>query len=169
LAPAVAAELRARKDTKGQQRLLPARMAASGQFTAAQIAEQNGISRRRFFDWMNALKAGGLAGLLQRQHGGGAAALVQAAALTELKAGLAQGRWKRAREIQQWLRERHAVRLKLTGVYYWLANWAGLESAAQDPRKKGRGASRRVSAHALRAVDELERGWWQAGARVGGR
>jgi transposase len=45
--------------------------------TAAQIAEQLGISRRRFFDWTNALKAGGLARLLERQHGGGAAPQVQ--------------------------------------------------------------------------------------------
>jgi transposase len=132
LAQAVAAELRACKDAKGQQRLLAARMAASGQFTAAQIAEQIGISRRRFFDWMNALKTGGLERLLQRQHGGGAAAQVQMAALTELKAGLTQGRWKRAKEIQQWLRERHAVKLKLTGVYYWLGKLGGV---LKVPRK----------------------------------
>lgn len=126
VAQAVVAELRSCKDTKCQQRLLAARMAASGQFTAAQIAAQIGISRRRFFDWMNALKAGGLAGLLRRQHGGGAAAQVRAAALAELQAGLAQGRWKRAKEIQQWLRERHAVKLKLTGVYYWLGKLGGV-------------------------------------------
>jgi transposase len=132
LALAVAAALRGCKDTKGQQRLLAARMAASGQFTAVQIAEQLGISRRRFFDWMNALKAGGLAGLLRRQHGGGAVAQVQVAALTELKAGLAQGRWKRAKEIQQWLRERHAVRLQLTGIYYWLGKLGGV---LKVPRK----------------------------------
>ena len=72
LAQAVAKELRTCQDVKSQQRLLAARLAASGQLTAAQIAEQLGISRRRFFDWMNALKAGGLAGLLERQHGGGA-------------------------------------------------------------------------------------------------
>jgi predicted ArsR family transcriptional regulator len=64
LAQAVAEELRTCKDVKSQQRLLAARLAASGQMTAAQIAEQLGVSRRRFFDWMNALKAGGLAGLL---------------------------------------------------------------------------------------------------------
>ncbi|MGZ5700600.1 MAG: MBL fold metallo-hydrolase [Burkholderiales bacterium] len=60
LAQAVAVELRICKDVKSQQRLLAARLAASGQLTAAQIAEQLGISRRRFFDWMNALKAAGL-------------------------------------------------------------------------------------------------------------
>jgi transposase len=132
LAQAVAHELRACKDTKSQQRLLAARMAASGQFTAAQIAEQNGISRRRFFDWMNALKAGGLAGLLQREHGGGAPARVSGSALAELQAGLRQGRWKRAKEIQHWLRERHAVKFKLPGIYYWLGKLGGV---LKVPRK----------------------------------
>lgn len=72
LAQAVAVELKVCRDVKKQQRLLAARFAASGQFTADQIAEQLGISRRRFFDWINALKAGGIAGLLERKHGGGA-------------------------------------------------------------------------------------------------
>jgi transposase-like protein len=89
----VTVELLTCKDVKSQQRLLAARLAASGQFTAAQIAEQLGISRRSFFDWMNALKAGGLAGLLERQHGGDA--------LQELQAGLRSGRWKRANEAFQ--------------------------------------------------------------------
>jgi len=132
LAQAVAAELRTCQDVKSQQRLLAARLAASGQMTAAQIAEQLGISRRRFFDWMNALRAGGLAGLLERQHGGGAAPQVRGAALQELQAGLRSGRWKRAKEIQHWLRERHAVGLKLSGVYYWLGKSGGV---LKVPRK----------------------------------
>ncbi|HOW65769.1 MAG TPA: IS630 family transposase [Candidatus Paceibacterota bacterium] len=132
LAQAIADQWRSCTDTKSQQRLLAARMAASGEFTANQIAEQIGISRRRFFDWMNALKAGGLERLLQRQHGGGASARVQGAALIELQAGLAQGRWKRAKEIQHWLWKRHAVPLKLTGVYYWLGKLGGV---LKVPRK----------------------------------
>lgn len=132
LAQAVSAELRICKDTKVQQRLLAARMAASGQFTAAQIAEQIGISRRRFFDWMNALKAGGIDRLLQRQHGGGAPPQVHGSALAQLQEGLREGRWKRAKEIQQWLRDRHAVKLKLPGVYYWLGKLGGV---LKVPRK----------------------------------
>ena len=132
LAQAVAVELRTCQDVKSQQRLLAARLAASGQMTAAQIAEQLGISRRRFFDWMNALKAGGLAGLLERQHGGGAAPQVKGDACKELLAGLQSGRWKRAKEIQQWLRDRHQIRLKLPGVYYWLGKLGGV---LKVPRK----------------------------------
>ena len=132
LAQAVVAELGVCQDVKNQQRLLAARLAASGQMTAAQIAEQLGISRRRFFDWMNALKAGGVAGLLERQHGGGAVPQVRGEALKALLAGLRTGRWKRAREIQHWLRQEHGVGLKLPGVYYWLGKLGGV---LKVPRK----------------------------------
>ena len=132
LAQAVASELRTCREVKSQQRLLAARLATSGQLTAAQIAEQLGISRRRFFDWMNALKAGGLAGLLERQHGGGAVPQVQGQALQELQAGLQTGRWKRAKEIQHWLRQEHGVGLKLPGIYYWLGKLGGV---LKVPRK----------------------------------
>jgi len=64
LAGAVSKALKECKEVRAHQRLLAARLAASGQMTAAQIAEQIGISRRRFFDWMNALKSGGVKALL---------------------------------------------------------------------------------------------------------
>lgn len=81
---------------------------------------------------MNALKTGGIAGLLQRRHGGGAPPRVFGVALTELQKGLRTGRWKRAQEIQQWLRERHGVSLQLAGVYYWLGKLGGV---LKVPRK----------------------------------
>ena len=84
IAQALDVELQTCQDVKNQQRLLAARLAASGQLTAAQIAGQLGISRRCFFDWMNALKGGGLAGLLERQHRGGAVTQVRGDALKEL-------------------------------------------------------------------------------------
>jgi len=132
LAQRVATQLRTCQDVNDQQRLLAMRMAASGQFTAAQIAEQMGISRRQFFHWVNALKTGGVAGLLEREHGGGAAPQVRGKILEEFLAGLEQGRWKRAKEIQQWLEQRHHVRLALTGVYYWLGKLGGV---LKVPRK----------------------------------
>ena len=73
LAKAVAEALAQCDEVGDQQRLLAMRLAASGQLTAAQIAEQLGISRRQFFNWVNALKKGGVEGLLAREHGGGAA------------------------------------------------------------------------------------------------
>ncbi len=112
--------------------MLAMRMAASGQFTAAQIAQHLGVSRRQFFNWVEALKAGGVPGLLAREHGGGAKPQVQGRTLEELLLGLKRGRWKRAREIQQWLSSEHQVQLGLPGVYYWLGKLGGV---LKVPRK----------------------------------
>jgi transposase len=115
-----------------QQRLLAMRLACSGQLTAAQIAEQVGISRRQFFNWIGNLKAGGVSQLLTREHRGGRAPQVQGKVLEEFQAGLKAGRWKRAKEIQQWLRSQHQVKLGLKGVYYWLGKLGGV---LKVPRK----------------------------------
>jgi len=80
----LAAALPHSQDITARQRLLAIRLAASGQLTAAQIAEQIGISRRQFFHWVNALKAGGVEKLLRRDHGG-QPAQVQGTVLTELR------------------------------------------------------------------------------------
>jgi transposase len=132
MAPVVVDELRSCKDVGDQQRLLAMRMAASGQFTAAQIAEQVGISRRQFFHWVSALKAGGVDGLLERDHAGGSVPQIAGKVLDELLAGLKEGKWKRAKEIQQWLKSQHQVKLGLTGVYYWLGKLGGV---LKVPRK----------------------------------
>ena len=132
LAEAVREALAGCKDTTAQKRLLTMRLAASGQFSAGQIAAQMGISRRQFFHWVKALKAGGMTGLLARRHGGGARPQITGRALAELQAGLEQGRWKRAKEIQQWLRQRHRKKLSLKGVYYWLGKLGGV---LRVPRK----------------------------------
>jgi transposase len=128
----VAAALRTCQDVKAQQRLLAMRLAASGQLTAAQIAEQVGISRRQFFNWVKALKEDGVADLLVREHKGGTPPKVQGPVLAELQAGLKAGRWKRAKEIQQWLRTQHQVKVGLKGVYYWLGKLGGV---LKVPRK----------------------------------
>jgi putative transposase len=132
LAGAVAAALADCKEVQSHRRLLAMRLAASGQFTAAQIAEQIGVSRRQFFHWVSALKAGGVEQLLEREHGGGQPAQVRGNALSELQAGLQTGRWKRAKEIQQWLRQRHETKLTVKGVYYWLGKLGGV---LKVPRK----------------------------------
>ena len=62
-AKAVAEALATCEDAGDQQRLLAMRLAASGQLTAAQIAEQLGVSRRQFFNWVSALKEGGVEAL----------------------------------------------------------------------------------------------------------
>ena len=131
-AKAVAAALGTCHNVPDQRRLLAMRLAASGQLTAAQIAEQVGISRRQFFNWVSALKEGGIEGLLRREHGGGSAPVVRGRVLEEFQAGLKAGQWKRAKDIQQWLQRRHQVKLGLKGVYYWLGKLGGV---LKVPRK----------------------------------
>lgn len=120
------------EDVSDQQRLLAMRLACGGQLTAAQIAEQVGISRRQFFNWVELLKAEGVAGLLANRHRGGPPPKVTGPVLAAFQAGLKAGRWKRAKEIQHWLRSEHAVKLGLKGVYYWLGKLGGV---LKVPRK----------------------------------
>ena len=131
-AAAVAAALPTCQNVKDQQRVLAMRLAASGELTAAQIAHHVGISRRQFFNWVTALKQGGVPALLERKHGGGAPPQVTGKVLEALRAGLKAGQWKRAKEIQQWLRQEHRVELSLKGVYYWLGKLGGV---LKVPRK----------------------------------
>lgn len=132
LAAAVTAALGQCDKVGDQQRLLAMRLACSGELTAEQIAEQVGISRRQFFNWLKALKDDGVAGLLRREHGGGAKPQIKGRILEEFQAGLKSGRWKRAKEIQHWLRSQHQVKLGLKGVYYWLGKLGGV---LKVPRK----------------------------------
>jgi|SRR5450631_928590 transposase len=120
------------EDVSDQQRLLAMRLACGGQLTAAQIAEQVGISRRQFFNWVGLLKADGVAGLLANNHRGGPPPKVKGKVLEAFQAGLKAGRWKRAKEIQHWLRSEHQVKLGLKGVYYWLGKLGGV---LKVPRK----------------------------------
>jgi transposase-like protein len=112
-AKAVAVALATCTDVNDQQRLLAMRLAASGQLTADQIAQQVGIRRRQFFNWVSALKQGGVTALLARAHGGGSPPQVKGKVLAEFQAGLQAGQWKRAKEIQQWLRRQHQIQLGL--------------------------------------------------------
>jgi transposase len=132
MAQEITAALAACTDVVGQQRLLAMRLALSGQLTAGQIAEQVGISRRQFFNWVNILKEQGVAPLLKRDHKGGAPPKITGRTLAELQAGLKKGRWKRAKEIQHWLRTEQQVKLGLKGVYYWLGKLGGV---LKVPRK----------------------------------
>ena len=135
-AKALADALATCQDISDQQRLLAMRLAASGQLTAAQIAEQLGISRRSVLsNWVSALKEGGIEGLLRREHGGGPAhrgARSSGARRVSSRLESAAYQWKRAKEIQHWLRSEHQVKLGLKGVYYWLGKLGGV---LKVPRK----------------------------------
>ena len=126
LAQAVAEALPQCQEAKAFQRLLAMRLAAQGEFTAQQIADHVGISRRQFFNWVDRLKTDGVEGLLHHRPRSGRPARLSASVREQLVEGLRAGRWKRAWEIQQWLRTEHAVSLELSSVYYWLGKLGGV-------------------------------------------
>jgi transposase len=112
------------------------RMAASGEFSAAQIAAQVGCSRRQLFNWVRAFQAGGVAGLLYREHKGRPKPQITGKVLEEFQTGLQTGRWKRAKKIQHWLEQQHQVTLKLSGVYYWLGKLGAVMKVPRKARAK---------------------------------
>ena len=124
------------EDVSDQQRLLAMRLACGGQLTAAQIAEQVGISRRQFFNWVGLLKRDGVAGLLANNHRGGPPPKVTGKVLEAFQAGLKVGCWKRAKEIRHWLRSEHQVKLGLKGVYYWLGKLGGVLKVPRKTHEK---------------------------------
>jgi transposase len=125
------------KDAYSQKRLFAMRLAATGQFTVVQIAEQLGISRRRFFDWMHALKTDGLAGLLQRQHGGGRPRRLSSEQIVDLEEMLLQGTVAHGWENNLWttLRVRELIKrhfgIQFCRSYVWniltkYLNWSAI-------------------------------------------
>ena len=100
--------------------------------TAAQIAEQLGVSRRQFFNWVNALKAGGVAGLLEREHGGGAPAQIKGPMQEQLLAGLQRGHGNGPKRSSFGCGKNTKPACSLKGVYYWLGKLGGV---LKVPRK----------------------------------
>jgi transposase len=142
----VTIRLRTCRDVHSQRRLLAARIAATGQFTAAQIAEQIGISRRRLFDWMNALKTHGLEGLLQRQHGGGRPRRLSSVQITELKELLLRGATAHGWENNLWttVRVREVIKrhfgVEFSRSYVWhilteYLNWSPIRPVQQAAQR----------------------------------
>ena len=163
----VIAALAGCEDVSDQQRLLAMRLACGGQLTAAQIAEQVDISRRQFFNWVGLLKEDGVAGLLANNHRGGPPPKVQGRVLEAFQAGLKVRRWKGAKEIQHWLRSEHQVKLGLKGVYYWLGKLGGVLKVPRKTQAK-KDAAKTAEFQRTLQTQELERGWWKAGAHLGG-
>lgn len=122
--PELAQELEARLKRGGNrremERLMALQMAMNGRSTLAQIAAAIGRSRSTLCEWMRIARNEGIEPLLGRHQGKGRAAQLKGKALTGLRKGLQRGRWPRAKDAQQWLAQRHGLKLSLSGMRYWL-------------------------------------------------
>ena len=112
LGPTKAAELAAawREHTEAwaRQRLMVMRLVAQHELSAAQIAEAVGVGRSTVFRYLDKFIAGGVEGLLTREHKGGPAPTLQGAEREEFLEQLRHGRFRRAREAQAWKRSARA-------------------------------------------------------------
>jgi len=103
-------------------RLQVVKLAYTGQHSLDEIAGLTGRGRRTVARWIQAFRAGGVAGLQTKPRGGrrSGSVLIDEAAAAELLAGLKTGKWKRARDIRTWLAKERKVKVTLSGVYGWL-------------------------------------------------
>jgi len=91
-------------------------------------------------------------------------------ALKELQTGLRQGRWKRAKEVQHWLRQRHEKRLSLDGGVLWLGELGGvLKVPRKTHAQKDADKADEFQRTLCDKLRNLKRGWWKTGAHLGGR
>ena len=115
-----------------RQRLQAMQMAAQGKWTLQQIGDAVGAGRSTVAGWLKLLRTQGFEALLQWKEGQGAPSKLSAEIQAAIAAGLAAGRWRRARDLLLWLREEHGVEMGLSGAYYYLGKAGGV---LKVPRK----------------------------------
>ncbi len=120
-------------DSKIQQRLLAIRLALMGNHTSGEIAKLMKISRSNLWEWVWKFKEHGVEGLMVNKWDRcGRNPKVEEKIQKELMEGLKEGKWKRAKEIQNWLKSKQEVSISLSGIYYWLGKLGGV---LKVPRK----------------------------------
>ena len=120
LAQELAERLKRGGSRREMERLMALQMAMNGHSTLAQIAAAIGRSRSTICEWMRQARNKGIEPLLERHRGKGREAQVKGKVLVGLRQGLQRGRWARAKDAQQWLAQRHGLKLSLSGTRYWL-------------------------------------------------
>jgi transposase len=116
-------------DPRQRERLLAARMAMTGQYTLAMIAEGVGRARSVVQTWLDQFEEGGVAALLERKSPPGRTPALSAEVQRQLTAKLSEGAWRTAGQFRQWLKEKHGLTLSVAGSYYWLGKLQGVLKA----------------------------------------
>ena len=130
-------------DARRQERARWALEAASGRHTLEELARQTGRARATIQNWLGKFKAGGVAGLLERDTPPGLVSpLAQPRLQAELQTGFQAGRWASAAEVATWLHDRHGIKRTRKSIYYWL-NRNGWTAPGARPRKPVGGAGRK--------------------------
>ncbi|MDP1581567.1 MAG: IS630 family transposase [Candidatus Didemnitutus sp.] len=115
-----------------RQRLMVMKLVAQHELSAAQIAEAVGVGRSTVFRYLDKFLEGGVKGLLHREHKGGPVPTLQGAEREVFLEQLRQGRFRRAKEAQAWIKEHTKRDLALSSVYTLLGKAGGV---LKVPRK----------------------------------
>jgi len=124
-----------------RRRLLVVRLIAQHELTVAQIMRVADVSRQTVFTYRDKVVADGVAGLLQRGHGGGPVPTVRGAVAAELIERLEAGQFRQARDAQAWIKKRTRKNLTESGVLQLLRRLGGKlkvprkSHAKKDPLK----------------------------------
>jgi transposase len=115
-----------------RQRLQAMAMAAQGRWTLRQIGDAVEAGRSTVAGWLKTVRTGGVEALLTWKEGQGAPGRVNEQIQAAIHTGLAEGRWRRGRDLQLWLAQEHGIEMKLSGAYYYLGKAGGI---LKVPRK----------------------------------
>lgn len=122
------------KDSRQVERLLAIQMAQQGDFRIKDIAKALRRGHATIERWLHAFRKGGIEALLKRRTKTRDPSLKQedVKALEDI---LRKGQYKRAKEINKWLKERN-INISLTGVYYWLNKIKATHKVPRPKHKK---------------------------------
>jgi len=141
-----------------RQRLMVMKLVAQHKLNAAQIAEAVGVGRSTVFRYLDKFMEAGVEGLLRREHKGGPVPTLQGADREAFLEQLREGRFRRAKEAQAWIKERTKQELALSSVYTLLAKLGGvLKMPPKTHAKKGSARGRDLQVHPARAPDRSQR------------
>lgn len=115
-------QIRLCQEDRLRVRLHVIRLAYTGVHSLEEIAELTGRARSMVVRYIDAFREKGVEGLYAKPKGGRREkrCTLNEASQEGLIAGLKEGKWKRARDIQEWLEKRHGQKMSLGGLYKWL-------------------------------------------------
>lgn len=121
----IEALIRTSTDPREKERLLVARMAATGNYTIAMMAEAVGKASSSIQIWLDKLVRGGVDALLTRKKAPGRPSELSEPLVAEIKAKLRAGAWRTAGQFRAWLKSEHQIELKPATSYIWLGKCEG--------------------------------------------
>lgn len=132
---------RHRKERIGwkKNRLLAVKLAAQGQMTSTEIADTCGISRGHLFEWIKAVRTGGLEALLtmgKRGRPEGWRKDVPPEVMEQFETKLKAGEFVTMEQARRWLFQAHGIETDYQRVWYWAKKLNGVLKVPRPSHSK---------------------------------